>query len=560
MPIRRSLWTAVVLLSLSCAKPGVDPGLDLPASGVDAGHGGSKGKTDGGTHRDGGTHPGTVDAGASCFGRSCSDVAGTCGPIADGCGGQIECGHCPMGASCGGGGKPSQCGTGSTCLARTCAEAGANCGPIPDGCGGVVQCGGCKSGAKCGGGDVPSVCTGTNPPACVGLCQQEVTCPGTSTTTISGIVHAPTPAKFGAADPLYDVLVYIPNGQVMAFSPTVSCDRCDTATSGSPLLEVATDATGHFRLSNVPVGRNIPLVIQLGHWRRQVVIPNVYACVENKLPDELTRLPRNHNEGDIPLMAMVTGSADSLECVLRKIGIDDSEFTTPSGGGRVQLYNGGGVDAAQGGAPAMSALISATTLSQYSMVLFACQGSEVAQTPADQMTLINYANAGGRVFATHFSYVWLFNDAPFSGTAKWNVGQTDPPSPMTATVNQSFPRGAAFAQWLQSVGASSTLGQVPIQDARHDFDAVLPPAQEWLASSSQPLHYTFNTPLGVPAAMQCGRALYSDFHVASSSTFGGNNFPTECDNSPMSAQEKVLEFMMFDLSSCVPTGGGSILK
>jgi len=37
-------------------------------------------------------------------------------------------------------------------------------------------------------------------------------------------------------------------------------------------------------------------------------------------------------------MAMVTGDADSLECVLRKMGIADTEFTDPAGGGRVQFY------------------------------------------------------------------------------------------------------------------------------------------------------------------------------------------------------------------------------
>ena len=41
-------------------------------------------------------------------------------------------------------------------------------------------------------------------------------------------------------------------------------------------------------------------------------------------------------------MAFATGDVDALECVLRKIGIDDSEFTEPTGTGRVHIYTGNG--------------------------------------------------------------------------------------------------------------------------------------------------------------------------------------------------------------------------
>ena len=39
-------------------------------------------------------------------------------------------------------------------LARTCEDASAGCGPVADGCGGVLQCGECTTGT-CGGGGVP---------------------------------------------------------------------------------------------------------------------------------------------------------------------------------------------------------------------------------------------------------------------------------------------------------------------------------------------------------------------------------------------------------------------
>jgi hypothetical protein len=323
--------------------------------------------------------------------------------------------------------------------------------------------------------------------------------------------------------------------------------------------------------------------------------------VDNPLSPDLTRLPRNHPEGDIPRIAMVTGSADPLECVLRKIGVDDAEFTDPGGGGRIEMYvdNGTTLD---GNTPAESTLTgSLTTLEQYDMVIFACAGQEECQSPTDVNNVVSYANAGGRVFATHFSYVWFDTNTsganPWQSTATWTHGGVCPSgrggggnssAAVTADVDTSFADGAAFGKWLLTVGASTTLNQVSISQVRNDMTAVATSTNEqrWLYDSSQPLHYTFNTPLptGGQSPQQCGRALFSDFHVNSSGggggggcttsaqcsgggtciagfciggsgRGGGGTFPTECDSTPMSAQEKALEYMIFDLGTCIPNGG-----
>ena len=56
----------------------------------------------------------------------------------------------------------------------------------------------------------------------------------------------------------------------------------------------------------------------------------------------ITRLPKNRTEGHIPRMALTTGGADPLQCLLRKIGIDDSEFGIAGSEARIHLYKGGG--------------------------------------------------------------------------------------------------------------------------------------------------------------------------------------------------------------------------
>src|SRR6185369_14050430 len=93
--------------------------------------------------------------------------------------------------------------------------------------------------------------------ACTGLCQLQVSCPAGQTTSISGTVYAPN-----GTDPLPNVLVYIPNAPVDTFTAGVSCPVPGQPPSGSPLVGANTAADGTFTLVNVPVGSNIPIVIQ----------------------------------------------------------------------------------------------------------------------------------------------------------------------------------------------------------------------------------------------------------------------------------------------------------
>ncbi|MBS1801379.1 MAG: choice-of-anchor D domain-containing protein [Acidobacteria bacterium] len=386
--------------------------------------------------------------------------------------------------------------------------------------------------------------------SCTGLCQQQVSCPSGQTTSISGIVYAPNDT-----DPLPNVTVYIPNAPVDAFTAGVSCPAPGTIPSGSPLVGTSTGVDGKFTLANVPVGSNIPLVIVAGRWRRQVVVPSTAACTDTAFS---TRMPQNQTEGDIPKIAIVTGSVDEVECVLHKVGISNAEFTNPTGTGRINLYSGSGspgtrIDATSPNEVTLTSNLSA--LKQYDVLMLPCQGSSNYTKNATQLAnFIQYANAGGRVYASHFSYVWMNTNPPFNGVANWAVNQSPLPDG-TATIDTTFSDGSTLAQWLQLIGASTNQGQIAINQVKHDLNGVIAPTQSWL-TLNDPAHgnpvqqFTFNTPVG--ATNQCGRVLFNEYHVEnppSGSSISNVAYPNECPNTAMTPQEKLLEYSLFNLSN-----------
>jgi hypothetical protein len=386
---------------------------------------------------------------------------------------------------------------------------------------------------------------------CVNLQCKRVDCGSGMTTTIIGRVV--TGAQVDP-DPVYNAIVYIPNETPDPFQDNVICDHCGILASGKPVAAAVSGADGSFTLEDVPVGDNIPLVVQLGKWRRQTVIPTVTACKQNYIDTPLTRLPRNRAEGDIPRIAIATGYIDPIECVLRKMGIDDTEFTGANDQGRVHLYDDDG-SKVPNTVPAASLWGSLDMLKRYDMVLLPCEGSEKLKTPEETQNMIDYTALGGRVMSSHYGYVWIARaQTPFPSTGDWNPNQAELDQPMSAAIDGTFPKGQAMADWLHFVKASDILGQIVIDEPRHDLGLPRNGSFRWIMAptdSSIVLHMTFNTPIGVAPAMQCGRVVYSDFHVTPTEAYTTPPFPTECPEGPLLATERILEFMLFDLETCI---------
>ena len=113
--------------------------------------------------------------------------------------------------------------------------------------------------------------------------------------------------------------MYVPSSSLDAIPDGASAPSC---VSGSPIVRVQTDPTGYFKLDNIPAGTGVPLVIQVGKWRRDDVRIDIPQCTETMVPAEQSRLPRVASEGHIPRIAITTGASDTLECITREIGID----------------------------------------------------------------------------------------------------------------------------------------------------------------------------------------------------------------------------------------------
>jgi hypothetical protein len=505
-----------------------------------------------------------VCASASCVPLTCS--AGTtryCGTIGDGCGGTLACGDCPAGSTCGGAGVPGVCAP-TNCTPITCnpAAGGQYCGRIGNGCGGSLDCPACPNGMACGTGAQAGVCPGmpgTGGP-CTGLACQIDKCDGRPKTTVKGTIYDP-----GGKLPLYNVMVYVPNAPLDPIVEGVTCDKCGTIASGQPVASALSDAAGNFTMQNVPVGTNIPVVIQTGKWRRQITLPMVRACQDNVFSGtETFRLPKNQSEGHLPKIAMTRGKADSLECLMRRIGISDSEFTNPEGSGRINIYyeTGGGTGYDAGGTfPPVSTLFNQTVLNKYDMMVISCHGESArsrAQPLAEKQIVKNFVDAGGRVFASHFSFGYFrgvpnttdaknFQPTPWPLLAEWD-GNPDAPY----SIDTSFAKGAAFADWLVTVGASPARGTIMMTGVEGPAMSLYPGfgSQRWIYTSGGVPYFSVPMPVERAAtpAEQCGRFVNTGIHVVS----GGNGgpFPSQCGTAALTPQEKAWEFLIFELSAC----------
>lgn len=405
-------------------------------------------------------------------------------------------------------------------------------------------------------------------------------------TTVSGTVFAPNGTM-----PLYGINVYIPAVDPGPLPDGATCARCSDALPGQPVVQTISDFTGHFSLIGIPSGDNIPVVITSGKWRKIITLPHVEACTSVDLTTAQTTLPRDHTEGDMPRIAITTGFADSLECLIRKLGVADSEISTDAGPGRVHLYAGNlGKDQFKDGFPgsggqkfadAQTLWNNLAKMKSYDIILFSCEGAPYARfKPQEAMDAVKaYADFGGRLFLSHWHNVWL---AGADGTddqfqkpkdwvdiATWKENKELAKDTSLRIDEASNPKGTAFASWMERVGGSTVRDQILLQNQAEpdeDTGAILSTgrttcaaidndrAERWVYVPADqgggPQNFQFTTPNDIAEDQRCGKVVFSDMHV--SGIAGEGVYPDSCGTSTeLTPQEKALAFMFFDIASCV---------
>jgi hypothetical protein len=397
-------------------------------------------------------------------------------------------------------------------------------------------------------------------------CAVDMTCGANAATTLKGKVFDPA-----GIHPLPGVAVFIPMDLATVPPLTRGTSACTVPTIGDYVTVAITDATGAFTLSSVPTGRGIPLVVELGKWRRTTTVDITTSCATTTVPDGTLRLPRNRQEGEMPQMALLTGGCDDLGCFLTNIGIDPAEFSAPHAGGAVDVYQGlGGVgtgpslsNGTAGDCTTASCPLWANkqSLESYDVAILSCECAENAQTkpPASMQALHDWLDEGGKVLASHSQATWFRSSAgaDFRAAATW-LGPSAATSSGTYDVNTSFALGSKFGDWLKGVGvlAAGQLPTIALDNVASSVSTIGESTDQWIYDPSTNPHetkmLTFETPIGGlpdPSAITyCGGVAFTDFHSNVGGTDGVKAIPAGCIKAAWTPAQAALEYLFFHIS------------
>jgi hypothetical protein len=151
-------------------------------------------------------------------------------------------------------------------------------------------------------------------------------------------------------------------------------------------------------------------------------------------------------------------------------------------------------------------------------------------------------------------------------------GAPDGKNPLT--LNTSFPKGLALAQWLETIFGPLTSG-VTVDSVYDNISSLSAAPQTWATADGLPHVFTVDVPVGLPTAQQCGKGVHIDAHITVTGQghpdfVGCNNdssgspapgpvgsaacYPRTCTGK-FKEDEAMFAFFFFDLASCIQNEG-----
>ena len=402
------------------------------------------------------------------------------------------------------------------------------------------------------------------PHTCRGrFCDVPKCAPGT-TTEVVGKLYAGN-----GKDPIPGAAVFVPVENLPEFPPGLGCDLCNDTPPA--VTQAITNFDGSFRLRGTPAGK-FPLVARLGRFQRVVTMEAV-PCVENAAPKDpgatSIRLPKKNRELSpqdyIPRIAVVSGDYDQIECVLKRIGIDE-----------LDMYNGRTVGTSN--PPAMAELGTLlgdeTKLLSYNILIVNCtdnQYQSLLATPQVKKNLEKFVRSGGRLYVTDWAYDVIeqvpefapylcFEPQSLPGPAMCLMS----PERATAADSRSFYGGQyrvldkEMVKWLEQLpGVINRNAQVAVD---YSFVVVSKASDDpktktkvWVdgpaagyGNRPQTVTFDYNA---------CGRVHFSTYNTEPDGVVSESaRWPGNCKAS-FSPQERLLEYLFFNIASCVQGPG-----
>lgn len=328
----------------------------------------------------------------------------------------------------------------------------------------------------------------------------------------SGQVFAPD-----GATPLPDARIYVP-----------------APPSRAVITETRSGPDGNFILSNVPVG-NPTIVIEKGQWTKTITVT---VAENHTTPIEKSQTTLPNSGTGAPKIAVVTGSYDHMEKVLKSMGVT------------FDLFNGGG---STGGQPVQGTgeqlFETDARLNGYDMVFLNC-GSDIGNYLEDPVKsrIRNFVQNGGTLYATDLESHVIAEVFPTavtfagSGTSGQTV-EADVVDPTLRSTMQSLnlltPAGKLHIEGFLS--GWSVIGSVPDSTkvwvrGEVDFSGQAPPPGKHVHTVAAPGAAAREVrPLTVSFSVGAGKVIYTSYHTDHGST-----------SQTLTPQERLLGILAFE--------------